>query len=416
MSNHFFLAEALFRQSKYSESLEHLKKAIEDDPTNPVLFAFRGLCLLKAKMYSESERSLEESLALDPNNDFAYYVYASLSLNTSHYKLAEEKINSAIDINPINAEYYGVLALCLYNRHAKLETIRKIVKQGLSFDPHNNMCKNVLSMVEIRQGKSKLASDILDFHLENDPTNSLSLVNQGWNFLHRGEYKQALNFFNTALEYEPGNSWAKTGKKQALKARMFFYRPLLKYFLMLSRMSPAKRFLWIFGIYIVFILISRIDSPLGITASVLAIAYAGFVFLTWLGDSLASAMLIFSKEAKGLFTKEEKRNTFILAGSLLTTGLCIAAYVISRKDVFLFCAAGLFLLSIPLNTALQDERPRRRRLAFIFIVIIVISGAVVLTTPFYMSEGFMNSYQSLMIGGYLLVSLSLCSILYFIKK
>ena len=416
MSHYFSVAEYFFKQNRFKESLEQVQKGLHEDPQNTILLAFQALCQLKMKLFQASETSLKQALTGDPNSDFSHYIYASLELERGRFKPSEKHIRHAIDINPINAEYYGILALTLYNRHRSLEEIKEVVKTGLSFDPHNNVCRNVLAMAELRKGKKKLATDIMHLQLEKEPGNSLSLANQGWNFVHNGEYDKAETLFAQALQEEPYNEWARSGLLQAYKARLPLYKYLLKYFLFLSRLSPVKRFGFIFGIYILIALVARSGGALGEVAGAGIILYAGLIFATWLGESLANLALAHLPHSKHLIRKEEKRNSYIVSGFLLATLLLGIGYLLGSNTMYLVACTGCFLLSIPLTIILQEENKVRQRWYLGILGGLFASGLGVLFFPQLTGGQTWGGAFSVVSVIYLCVVVAFTSVLFFFRR
>jgi len=413
MSQYFSIAEYFFKQNRYEESLEQVKKGLNESPENSFLLAFQALCQLKIGLKSDAEKSVLEALSVDINNDFAHYIHANILIERSLFKKAEQKIRNAIDINPIHSEYYGVLALCLYNRHQKEDEIRSTAKTGLSFDPDNSVCRNVLAMIELRAGKKGLATGIMDIQLEKEPNNALSLSNQGWNYLHQGEYEKAEKYFRRALEQDGDNDWARTGLLQVLKTKIPLYKYILKFFLSLSRMSPSKRFGLVFGIYLVFALLTRSESSFGVFAGALFVGYAGFIYLTWLWESLANVVLSKWDKSKEFVTPIEKRNSYILAsGLLLTLGLSIG-YWITGQMLLMMAAVGCFLLSIPLTIVLHDENKNRRRWTLGLIGGLFLFGAGFLATPLIVGEAVEEVFSPLMTGFVFAIFALTCYLFFF---
>ena len=55
--------------------------------------------------------------------------------------------------------------------------------------------------------------------------------------LDEGKYPQAMEHFREALRLEPDMEWARLGVVETLKAKRVLYRPVLWYFLWISKFS-----------------------------------------------------------------------------------------------------------------------------------------------------------------------------------
>jgi tetratricopeptide (TPR) repeat protein len=291
-------------------------------------------------------------------------------MESGRYKQAEARIRSAIDINPINGEYYALLALCMYNGHKNYSAIQMAAKSGLSFDPENNVCKNVLAMIELRRGRKEVATKIMDLHLEDDPENALSLANQGWNYLHQGNFKKAEDFFDKALIKNPDSQWAAMGQRQVIKSGFPIYRWLLWYFLKLSRVPISRRFTIVFGIYALLMFISFLDIFLSPFAMGAAFLYAGFIYTLWLGETIANFALMFTPKGKSMLKPREKRYYVIVLALLLNAGIHGLWFIITRAHTPLLVSLGSLLFAIPVSIIYQEPESWRRKTASILFLII----------------------------------------------
>ncbi len=83
----------------------------------------------------------------------------------------------------------------------------------------------------------------------HNPNNPNTHANLGWALLHKGEHEKAMIHFREALRLDPELQWAQQGIVEALKARHFIYRVMLKYFLWMSRLGSRAQWGVILGAY-----------------------------------------------------------------------------------------------------------------------------------------------------------------------
>lgn len=402
MTPSFSQAEELFAKNRFMESLEVVQQLLAEQPDQSTLLAFQALCWVRLKALTSAEESILKAIKLDPNLDFAYFVRANLELERGRPREAEKQISLAIDINPIQAEYHGLLALCLFHRHASADEVRDASRRGLNFDPGNNLCQNVLSMVELRTGKPELATTIMEFNLEKNPASGFSLANQGWNYLHQGKPQEAATFFEKALLRESDHEWARLGYLQSLKCRFPFYRFLLRSLLILSRLSPAKRFAVIFGLYSIPLALSLAGHLDGLGGSVATGFLVMAVYIGWLGDSLASFALRLTPEGKKWMKPWEKRRSVALTSVLVVSLLSLCIYIASRFEVFAILSLGLFLFSIPLGLILVDDKKNRRQIGIGILSVLALMGvAFMLMYMGLLPVGEHGKYLSMLGQGYL---------------
>ncbi len=386
MYSYFIEARNLFNQNKYQESLKVLEEGLNIEPQNTSLLGFKALCKFKMRMYSEAELLIKETLKIDPNNDFAYYVWGSMEMELDRFPVAKEKINSAIDINPLNSEYYGVLALIMYNNHENLEEIRKVTRMGLNFDPENNVCQNVLAMAEMRAGKRKLAANILDIHLEKDPENALSLANQGWNYLHLRDFDKSKSYFTKALKLDPSNNWALYGLLTATKTKIPLYKYWLSFFLKFANWPPEKRLKIFFGSLLVLGLGSFVPGIPGLVFSVAFAIYALSIYIIWsLGAGLNLGLGFFSYSGRFLKKSDKLQYAVTTLFSATTLGF-LASYLAFGQSWLGYSALVSFILSLPASVVVQENHRLPKWLAASFVAVMGILGVSVCYLAFLQKD------------------------------
>lgn len=87
---HILYSNALYRQGKKVQSMEELKKAIENNPSNVVLRDYYARRLVDEKRYEEARAQFEALLEYSPGNTEAEYALGLLSLQTNDLKASEK--------------------------------------------------------------------------------------------------------------------------------------------------------------------------------------------------------------------------------------------------------------------------------------------------------------------------------------
>lgn len=404
----FIQAEQYYRENRFAEALEQVEKALELHPKQTTYITFKGLCLIKLNAFLDAEKVLKDAIRFDPNHDFSYYAMANLEINRGRYKEAEKYAQLAIDLNPIQSEYYGVLALCRFSRHEEVEKVKELAKQGLSFDPHNSLCQNVLAMIEMRHGKKRLATQIMEFNLEKNKANSFSLSNQGWNFLHQGNHTKAREFFSEALKHEPAHEWARIGILQAIKCKFPMYRWILRFLLFLSRKSPARRMSLIFGIYMFILAFSFVIAKyqsMGLTSLLL---FGSIIYITWFGDTLANLFLLFHDEGKKWLKPQEKQRSIALFSLLALSGVFASWALLFKNSAVAIQALGLFLLSIPVGMYFQENRVKQKRWALFTLITLIVLLCIHVCAVNFLPEAWQTMALKIATHGFLGLILVFC--------
>jgi hypothetical protein len=119
--------------------------------------------------------------------------------------------------------------------------------------------------------------------------------------------------------------WARLGIIEALKARHVIYRFCLKYFLWMSRLSPRAQWGIILGLFIgarIVRAVGRTHPEARMVTTPLLIAYALFVYMTWVSDPLFNLLLRLNPVGKYALTQQERTRAD-------ATGLCLLCAVLA---------------------------------------------------------------------------------------
>ncbi|MCI0388463.1 MAG: tetratricopeptide repeat protein [Acidobacteria bacterium] len=354
MSTHIERARLLIQQSRYELATKELQKALAADPDDPIAHALMAVCLAEQKKFDQAYGEARQASTLAPELPYAQYVLAYVRYRQDFLPEAEQAINNAIQLDSWDADHFALLAQIKFQQR-KWRDALEAAEKGLEIEAEHLACANLRAMALNRLGREDEAGQALEDALAQDPENALTHANQGWTALQRGEAKKALEHFRESLRLDPTNDWARSGMIEALKARYFVYRLMLKYHFFMSRLSGRAQWFVLIGLYFVAKIVPFLFIP-----------YLIFVFLSWTSDPLSNLMLRLNLYGRMLLTKAEIVASNLVGGLLLTAVASVIIAALTWKTPAIIAAVGCVMMTIPVAGSFNIEKPKPRRAMFIY--------------------------------------------------
>ena len=230
MSNNLEQAWTLYKQFRYDLAEKLLRQQLAVDPNDATGHAYLALVLLARKRDEEAMREAELAVHLSPEFSYVHYARAYTLYYRNCPSEALAAVGEAIRLAPENAGYAALLSEIQYDRKDWCASLAA-ADSGLQADPGHISCANRRAMVLMQLGRRKEAEATASMALSQDPENALTQTIQGWLLLWRMDARGSLDAFREGLRLDPGLEWARLGLVEALKARHWAYRPVLRYLL-----------------------------------------------------------------------------------------------------------------------------------------------------------------------------------------
>ena len=354
MSTHIERAQLLINQSRYELATKELQKALAADPDDPIAHALMAICLAEQKKFDQAYGEARQAATLAPDLPYTQYVLAFVRFQQDSLPEAEQSINKAIQLNPWDADHFALLAQINY-RQKRWRDALKAAERGMEIEAEHLTCANLRAMALNQLGRGEEAGRALEDALAQDPENAFTHANQGWTALQRGDSKKALDHFREALRLDPTNDWARSGMVEALKARYFIYRLMLKYHFFMSRLSGGKQWWVLIGLLLVSRVIPFLFAP-----------YLLFVFLSWTSDPLSNLLLRLNRYGRLLLTKKEIIASNFVGGLILTSAVSGVIAIMTLNITATIAAIGCAMIIIPVSGSFGIEKPGPRKAMFIY--------------------------------------------------
>jgi tetratricopeptide (TPR) repeat protein len=371
-----------------------LRLALADDPDDSFAHALLALCLAHRKQFDPATAEAEQAVACGPDRPFAHYALATVRYHRNHYPEAEAAVREAIRLSPADPDYHSLLAAIRMEQQDWAGALAA-ADAGLEHDPEHAGCTNLRAMALVKLGRRAEAGAAIAGALERDPDDAFTHANKGWALLHDGEPTKALDHFREALRLDPELEFARAGMIEALKARYWVYRQVLRYFLWIGRLSPQARWGVVIGLLVlqrVVVAVGEQNPGLRPVLQPVLVAYLVFVVTTWTAGPLSNLFLRLNRFGRLALSADERAgaNWVGVCAAAAVAGGVYGLVVPFPHDVLGERAALMFLiLLLPLSGVFACERGWPRRVMAVYTAGMFaagVTGLALLASGFYIGD------------------------------
>ena len=173
--------------------------SVPTGPPTPEFFIFAAQMCEKQGDLAQARRNLQRALSMWPGIADVLRAAARMEDRQSNLPLAENLYQQAVTANPQNAAALNDLGLCLA-REGKLEPSVQVLEQATHLQPDKALFRNNVAtvLVEMRQDQRALG------HLAAVHNPAEANFNLGQLLVDRGRPADAVTYFQTALQLNPG--------------------------------------------------------------------------------------------------------------------------------------------------------------------------------------------------------------------
>ncbi len=367
-----------------------LRRALGDQPEDPVLHAYLALCLAEdPATLGEAQIKALWATAYGPTDPVAWFALAAVERRRGRGREAEQALRIALGLNPEAPGLFAELASLLLAQERPRAALEE-ADRGLALDPDHVGCLTVRGGALARLGRHDAAGDAYTQALSLSPEDPVVHGNAGWALLRRGDAEAAADRFREALRLDPVAGRAQDGLMEALRARNPVYRALLRASFRIPDLGPGARVLTvILGVVAVCVLeIARYEADLpALLVLPLEVAVVAAVFLSWTARSLSDLLLFSHPLARQTLSRAQRVGAVGTAASLLA-GIVLGLLALAGDGGgFGFAAAVAALYTIPIGAALRAKPGRPRALMTAYVLLVPVPAAVFLAQQARGAEG-----------------------------
>jgi Flp pilus assembly protein TadD len=358
MSTHLPRGILLYQQDRHALAEQELRLAVAEAPEDPTTHGFLALCLAEQGKLDPAEDEAKLAIRYGPDDPFAHAVLAQVLFQRGRPAQAERAARESLRLDPTNAGTYAVLAAVRHDRRDWRGAL-EAAEDGLAHDPNHPGCTAARTLALLQLGRAGEAGESAADALRRNPDDPLAHTAHGWAELHAGRPHAALSHFREALRLDPTSDWARHGMIEALKARYWVYRQMLRFFLWMGRLSRQAQWGVILGLIVVqqvLLRVGKANPALEPYTFPLFLAVVGFVVLTWVAGPLFNLLLRLNRFGRFALSAKERRESHWVAGCL---GLGLAGAAVAVADPTGYGEAGFVwalscvLLLLPLTAVFR---------------------------------------------------------------
>ncbi|MCB0546309.1 MAG: tetratricopeptide repeat protein [Phaeodactylibacter sp.] len=384
MNIHLERGKLLLAQNRLAEAEREFKEALAQQPNDGYTMAWLAECYLNGKRFAEALQVSESAMRFAPNDSFLLYTLARSYFYNKRTKEARETAARALSLNPNDPDFFLLLAHIEFyeeNWQKALDT----AEQGLALDAENVNLINLRTQALVKLNRKSEAAATIDYALYHAPEDSYSHANKGWVAIEQSNYEQAFGHFREALRLDPNNGFARTGLKEAIKARNWLYRGVLKYFLWIGKMNQQGRWVFIIGIYILYrILIEVAENSPSLAPFLYPFIglYILLAFSSWIAMPVSNLFLRLHPLGRYALEEDELKASTIIgllgAGSVIS----LLAWWLTSMDMLLYLGIYLLLLLLPVGGlfSVDAQGKARKQLSYYTYTLAAVGLVAVLTS------------------------------------
>lgn len=348
------------------EALSQLDTLLIAHEFAPRLHALRARILLATNRATEATISVKRALALDAEDAYIHRTAAEVWIELQEPAAAVAAARQALAIDADDHE-----AIILEARARTLlghwDQVVSRCDYVLMFEPTNEGAAilRAIALASKKGNRLTLGSEDWEQLARSFPLNAFARAGHAWKLLEWGDRSAAEEQFQQALALDPSSAFAKRGLVATLKAKYPGYSLLLKYFFWMNELSPRTRtFVAIGGLlgYNFLRRSARLNPELEPFLLPFIIAYAVFIFMTWMADPLLSLVLMVLPEGRKFLSEDDKQSG-LLVGAFL--GAAIVFAILAETTEWRGAFNGVLTMaatSFTVAGAFKCEDPYRARL------------------------------------------------------
>lgn len=396
MSSHLQRAVVLIDQSRFEDAIGELHLHLGQYSDDAIGHSLLSRCFLELEKFDEATEHAGQAIVGDPEGSLGHEALARVMLQRNRYPEARQAIDEAIRLNPYDPDLFGLLSTWYFCKHNWSKAL-EAANQGLELDPEHNGCLNMRSQSLIMLGDKASAAETIDGALRRRPDDSLTHANQGWAMLHSNNPLKAAEHFRESLRLDPTNEWARAGMVEALKARSWIYRGMLAFFLKAARWPSHVQWGFMIGGYFfsqqVAAMADQSPNWAGVLWTIFGL-YIVFALMTWLSSPMFNLLLRFDRFGKHCLADDDRAGANWLAMTLGAALLCvIASFTLPDRyfpESFQVLALFTALASVPVSCIHRCEKGWPRYAMIAASVYVLLNGAIRGLPPVWLMELLLN--------------------------
>lgn len=206
-----------YSNKEYAKSLDHSKTALKYNKVQSAIYSQVGKSFFMTGDFDSSAYYLDRAIIFGANSESDYYYLASAENKRHNHDKAISQINKSIKTNSSNADYYMVRGDANFGLD-DYESAKADYEKALSLNQNNNSIYKSLANVYIKLGESEKAIENIDKGINNaQGEEKINFLILKGNYYHQiGDLENAEKFFNEAFALNNQSSIVLTNQAAVL--------------------------------------------------------------------------------------------------------------------------------------------------------------------------------------------------------
>lgn len=350
-------AELLINQQRYTPAVEVLRDTLVRDPNNARVHSLLAISLAQTNQYDEATEHARQAIEQAPDSAQSHFSLAWVMVERRRWKEARQAIDGAISIAPEEARFYWMLSRILYCQ-CQWQQALQAAEQGMAIQPDDQASMNMRALCHLALGDKQLAVESARQSLERRPEDPWAHASQGWAHLTIRQSQAAMESFREALRLDPNLEWARQGMLEALRAKSWLYRMMVRMVpTRMKRLAPA-RFAWLiawiaiwpFSCYLGAVVMETTPiRPWLCPTMAVSISLLGVL----LASPIANLFLRVHPFGRHVLNKDEIRGANLLAACAVLPLPFLLAAMLRRSGGDLVSATCLWIMAGPASLIFQ---------------------------------------------------------------
>ncbi|UCF37626.1 MAG: tetratricopeptide repeat protein, partial [Acidobacteriota bacterium] len=184
---------------RFGEAAVKFEAALQDDPTNPILYQHLGLCQTRLGQYRQALTTYEKAIVHAAETDETFADMGEIYLRLGDLSRAVVAMEKSADRNPANLQNLTNLATA-YIQLAEIGEAERVLRAILTQEERHAVAYNLLGILEIQKGNDQAAKRYFEKAVELDEYLAQPHMNLGILAQESGQPGQALAYFRAFVE------------------------------------------------------------------------------------------------------------------------------------------------------------------------------------------------------------------------
>jgi tetratricopeptide (TPR) repeat protein len=199
---HYELSKTMRREGRWSEAIEHLKKAIALGPYDEAARYTLGRLMIEHGRPDETIAYYREALASDPKPQTSYYFWGRALAERGSIDQAIDKFRQALDVDPAHEMSQNQWGLVL-EKQGRIEEAVTHYQKAISIHPDFTEAHQNLARALRELSRDAEADRHLELARHSDPNTTKRYLYWGRALVREGRYQAAIPELQKALRVDP---------------------------------------------------------------------------------------------------------------------------------------------------------------------------------------------------------------------